>query len=252
MTSLEPKADGATRIVAWNCGAGFQNKIGRLIDELRPDVAIVSEACNEGRLRAAGVKGFASMDWIGRYSTRGLGVLTFGSTRGRMYAKDWDQRLEWVLPSRITSSTSFNLLGVWAMNHRAKIDVESGAGRTQGARALDTYGDLLDEPTVIAGDFNNNAIWDKGTERGWRTTMARYEEVGLVSAYHQFFGEHPGEESRATYWWQRNVEQGYHIDYCFVPRTWTIAQVWLGPHESWLRSGDGSDHAPIVVDVFPT
>lgn len=106
------------------------------------------------------------------------------------------------------------------------------------------------EPTVITGDFNNGKVFEKGKPRDWRHVVARYEEVGLVSAYHSFFNEAPGEETHPTHWWTRNADRPFHIDYCFVPNNWDITQVWVGHHTDWLRKGDGSDHAPMVVDAI--
>ncbi len=251
MTDLHERHQNAIRIVVWNCHAGFQ-KYQRLVDTFNPDVAVLPEICHEGRLRAAGHASFTDMGWVGRFPNRGLGVVTFGKTRSRVHERDWDQRLEWVLPCHVrTAASAFNLFGVWAMNGDASVDLADGRGANQGSQALDAYARLLDEPTVIAGDFNNNVIWDKGRLRDWRTEVDRYAERGLVSAYHKHFGEDHGCESRPTHWWRMSIDTSYHIDYCFVPDAWTITQVWVGSPGDWLRAGDGSDHAPMVVDVMP-
>ena len=72
-----------------------------------------------------------------------------------------------------------------------------------------------------------------------------------MSAYHQFSGEAFGEESRATHWSSFDLERPHHIDYCFVPNTWRVEQVWVGAHQHWAMAKRGSDHAPLVVDVRP-
>jgi endonuclease/exonuclease/phosphatase family metal-dependent hydrolase len=69
-----------------------------------------------------------------------------------------------------------------------------------------------------------------------------------VSAYHDFFGEEHGHESRATHYFQWNEAKPSHIDYCFVPRAWSgrIRSVTVGTYADWARD---SDHRPLVVDV---
>jgi endonuclease/exonuclease/phosphatase family metal-dependent hydrolase len=42
----------------------------------------------------------------------------------------------------------------------------------------------------------------------------------------------------------------YHIDYCFVPESWTksISAVELGGFDDWVHL---SDHVPLIVEVSP-
>src|SRR5262249_45041452 len=121
-------------------------------------------------------------------------------------------------------------------------------------RALTKYKSFLSErPAVVAGDFNNNAIWHRP---GWRinhlNAVTILEGYGLVSAYHTLKGELQGCESIPTIFWRDRRKDGptYHIDYVFVPRQWTdrISELTVGTYEDWCGSGL-SDHVPIVVEV---
>ncbi len=71
------------------------------------------------------------------------------------------------------------------------------------------------------GDLNTNLFWDSHHPKGENHTalIELMQELGLVSAYHQFFGEAQGAETRPTCYllWKR--ERPYHLDYCFVPNT---------------------------------
>lgn len=254
MSRPAPKAEGAIRIVTWNAHAGFHKKLRRLTEELAPDVAVVSEACTEGRLRKAGVANFSSMQWIGRIPNRGVAAIGFGSCKVKMKSKQWDQRLEWVLPVGVDGPVPFNLFACWIKNAKARCDVPMDADLTQGAKLPLVYETLVsdpDVPVVIAGDFNNSVNWDKGTERDFCRLVEQYDSLGLVSAYHHWAAEAFGNESSPTFWAQYDSQKPYHIDYCFVPKNWAITQVWVGNYTDWIRKKDGSDHAPLVVDVVP-
>jgi len=74
------------------------------------------------------------------------------------------------------------------------------------------------------------------------------DSLGLVSAYHHFHGEEQGAESRPTLHMLKDRERPYHIDYCFVPKSWTahIRSVDIGTYEGWIKY---SDHCPLVVDL---
>ena len=73
-------------------------------------------------------------------------------------------------------------------------------------------------------------------------------ELGLVSAYHTFFGEQFGSETRNTYFHKGNAAAAFHLDYCFIPASWSpfIRQVTVGDHSAWAKV---SDHVPLIVDL---
>ena len=144
------------------------------------------------------------------------------------------------------------MLAVWAQNASAGITRKHQLGPLR--RALTKYQSFLTEQAcVVAGDFNNNVIWDRP---GWRinhlravTTLQRY---GLVSAYHEMYNEAQGSESIPTLYWRDRKKDGptYHLDYIFLPQEWTedIREFMVGSFEDWCGSGL-SDHVPIVVDI---
>lgn len=71
-----------------------------------------------------------------------------------------------------------------------------------------------------------------------------------MSAYHIFFGEAQGQETRPTYYFYWQKHRPFHIDYCFVPETWatSLQSVEVGSYEGWKQH---SDHRPLVVEVSP-
>jgi endonuclease/exonuclease/phosphatase family metal-dependent hydrolase len=102
------------------------------------------------------------------------------------------------------------------------------------------------------GDLNTNLFWDSHHPAGENHTalMDLTEKLGLVSAYHHFFGEAQGAETRPTCYllWKR--ERPYHLDYCFVPKSWAsrIRRVEVGTFEEWQKH---SDHRPLLVELSP-
>lgn len=74
------------------------------------------------------------------------------------------------------------------------------------------------------------------------------DELSLVSAYHAFFGAEHGSERHPTYYDRSKKGKPFHIDYCFIPRTWLpkLKSVTVGSRHRWARL---SDHVPMIVDV---
>ena len=253
---IEPSTTTALRIVTWNANMAVHRKLPILCDRLHPDVAIVPEcAINEVVRRKGGadLPDF-SMDWVGRPDkpNKGLAVLGFGDYMVRR-AEAFDARLQWVLPIEVDGPIPFNLIAVWAGNHRARIQHPDHHEVPQGRAALAVYSDWIAErPTVVAGDFNHNVIWDKpGKEhRHHGGTVADAEAAGLVSAYHHWFEQEQGQETTPTHYWRDRTIDGpsYHIDYVFTPAGWPITAVDLGSFDDWIGSGL-SDHVPLTVDL---
>jgi exodeoxyribonuclease-3 len=238
------------RLVAWNCAMALHRKFEAL-RALNPDVAIIAECAEPGRLAERLDLSPLSGDpvWIGENPNKGLAVFAFNGHRIAL-APVYRLRLRYLAPVRVEGPFRFSLLAVWAQNFSAGIRRKHQPGPLR--LALTRYRDFLaDGPSVIAGDFNNNVIWDKP---GWRmnhgSALDRLAEGGLVSAYHTHRGEAPGEETTPTHYWRDRRKDGptYHIDYVFLPRLWLggLRAVEIGSFEAW---GGLSDHVPVVVDV---
>lgn len=157
-------------------------------------------------------------------------------------------------PVSVDGPTAFVILGVWAHDRRATEFHPLEPKTSQPQQALALYRDLFAGlPLVVAGDFNNNVQWDRpGRAANWVTTSERLADAGLVSAYHEFFGEPFGSESRPTLYWRDRKVDGprYHIDFCFVPKSWQINAVRVGGFDEGVSLGL-SDHVPLVVDLTP-
>jgi endonuclease/exonuclease/phosphatase family metal-dependent hydrolase len=146
-------------------------------------------------------------------------------------------------PVRVNGPASFHLLAVWT-KHTTKY-LEGLAAELDRHRGF-----LLARPAVVTGDFNSNTIWDKPKKPIDHTRLVQRldEEFGLDSAYHRFHGVAHGQEPHPTYYFQWNEGKPFHIDYCFVPWAWGVAEVRVGEFAPWRAL---SDHRPLVVDLDP-
>ena len=247
-----PSEEPVMRLVSWNCRMALQRKLPALLT-LNPDIAILPEAGDTAHVPLSLDDPRSSTYlWTGRNRSKGLGVLARDPYRIEL-ACAVEERLEWILPIRVTGPVDFVLLAVWAMNHRATNKYPDGNQDRQALQALDVYADLLAEaPVVVAGDFNNAVLWDRpGNSGNFANMVEALTNRGLVSAYHQAKSIVLGEEADPTLYWRSQGIEGrtYHIDYCFVPEAWSDnTRAEVGSHTDWVGSGL-SDHVPVVVDV---
>lgn len=222
---------------------------------LRPDVAVISECAATDRLRRMSAEDWIEGEpvWIGRHDAKGLAVFAFNGYRARLSSDYWPN-LHHIAPVHIEGELRFNLLAVWAQNASGGVTRKHQLGPFR--RGLARYRNFLTEqPVIAAGDFNNNAIWDRP---GWRINHMAcvdiLEKFGLVSAYHEVRCERHGEESTPTIYWRDRTEDGptYHIDYIFLPAPWVeaIGDFSVGSFDGWCANGL-SDHVPLIIDVSP-
>ena len=115
--------------------------------------------------------------------------------------------------------------------------------------ALLHYADFIRErETILLGDLNSNAIWDRERAVSNHSSVVKLlAEANLVSVYHEYFGETPGRERQSTYFHYRSPQRGYHLDYCFVPKSWLgrLKTVTVGAFDPWCTQ---SDHTPLLVE----
>lgn len=230
------------RFTTWNCRVGgFRRKASR-ISSLRPDVLVVPE-CEDLRslLLLDGELQPSSRDWHpASVSTRGVGVLSYTGAE-LVAAPPLGRPIEFFVPLVATKGPeTCQVAAVWT-----SATEDRSTTYRQAHEGLDRYRDWIKaRDTVIMGDFNN-ATDDR---KPWRELVERIEALGLVSAYHQFFHEDFGQESRKTYFHRGKESSTRHIDYCFIPAAWAprIKNVEVGLHGEWSEL---SDHVPVTVDI---
>lgn len=234
------------RIVAWNCRMALAKKRD-LLYKLRPDIAVISE-CSQDSMLVCKQDGFESR-WWGENKNKGLGVLAQKPWSLECVGKPGLQlRQRWIAPVRVHGPTDFLLLAVWAGRVRDRKEMNY-VGQIHEAIVCHPEWFADERPVVIGGDFNSNKIWDGGRKvRSHSAVVKLLLDRSLVSAYHTFFEEQHGEETRPTYYFWHRKNRSFHIDYVFVPLSWSsqIREVKVGTYKTWRPT---SDHTPMLVDI---
>ena len=222
------------RIVTWNCSRGSFDSNHHHLMTLKPDLAAVQEIPKPhepDRQRQL---------WVG--DNPNMGLLLATSDRFRLEPiRAASRSPKLMLVARLLGPVQCNVAAIWA-----KPAAKRPCYVTTLLRALDVLDALrLRGPTIVFGDLNSHPLFGPAH---YKVTARLWRDYGLVSAYHRFFNEEPEYESRHTLFHARNRTRGFHIDYCFIPRSWAgrISNVEVGQFRTWGRR---SDHCPLVVDV---
>ena len=225
------------RLVTWNaCKGQFANK-AHYLDHLHADVAVIQEIGRPSELQP-------NVVWFGSNPNLGVAVVTRPPFVARRVVQFVDVP-RYVVPIEIDGPSPFLLFAVWTLGEAPHPYV------CAASKAIDSYVSLFtDRDVVMLGDFNSNAIWDKQhpSNLNHSAMVKRLDGLGLVSAYHHFKEERHGEETTHTFHLHRHESKKFHIDYCFLPKSWApnVRAVDVGSYAAWRRS---SDHRPLLVEV---
>ena len=155
--------------------------------------------------------------WQGYNPDKGVGVFAYGDLQLTLDER-YDPSIHHCLPVCVRGAYELNLLAIWAMGHKEKARSYIG----QVYYAVQRYAEFTRErPTVVVGDFNSNAIWDRERAVSNHSGVVKaLAAANIASAYHEYFDETPGQERQHTYYHHRSAHSGWHLDYCFFPTAW--------------------------------
>lgn len=221
------------RIISWNCNGKFREKFQSII-KISADIYVIQECENPKKYIESEYFKFArNYFWIGEKENKGLGI--FAAEQTKIKKNDWGKcNLRCFLSVKVDDE--FDLVGVWACKPYIEeyylyqhINIEN-----------------YNKKTIVIGDFNSNSLWDKKYgNRNHTNVVNELEEKGLISAYHYTYNEKQGCESQKTFYLYRNIDKGYHIDYCFIDKK-RLKKFEILNDSKWLKL---SDHMPMAIEI---
>ncbi len=233
------------KVITWNCNMAFRKKYERII-ELKPDLLVLQECEGKEKLeKALEHTGYNQIIWYGENPHKGIAAITFNKLSIKL-VENHNPEYQYVLPLTLRQARKqYNLFVIWAMPHKTERKKDY-VGQIHGA--IHYYESLLDEPSILIGDFNSNAIWDKKRKNNNHSDVVRFLEAKKIrSIYHLKNNINHGLEPEPTLYLLKNKAKPYHMDYCFASQVLIkkVTTMTIGQHKDWIKL---SDHMPLVID----
>lgn len=232
------------KIITWNCNMAFRKKAGYILVH-QPDILIVPECENPDKLKfSQGVQQPTDFLWFGKNPNKGLGIFSYSNCRFSLQ-ENYNPAFRTIVPVAVTGGDiDFILYAIWAYNPSDP----DGCYVEQVWKAIEHYDDsIANKQTMLIGDFNSNAIWDKKHRASNHSNVVkRLENKNIFSCYHLYHKQTQGKEQHATLYMYRHKDKPYHLDYCFVSADLIekMSLVEIGDYDGWK---DFSDHVPVMV-----
>ncbi len=245
------------KIVCWNCNGGLRRKLEAL-DRLHGDVYVIQECEDPSRSTPDYLKWAENYLWVGTSKNKGIGVFPKNGNRVKQLTWSGSFNLTGINPAHSSATwktedlqlflpfslnDELTLLGIWTKGSRDEAFRYIG----QLWKYIQIHQkDISAEKTILLGDLNSNAQWDK-QDRWWSHSgvVKELEHLGLVSLYHSQTGEKQGQETNPTFYLHRKTNRPYHIDYAFMSNdlinSWKLS---LGDTNDWISF---SDHVPLLI-----
>jgi exonuclease III len=248
------------RIVSWNCNGGFRKKFEK-IEKLNADIIVIQE-CENPEVSQKLFDNFRFNKFIWDGNSKNKGISIFFKEDLLINKLEWNNSYQINIPDirsdklkwntselnqflTISINEKLNLIGVWTKGGENKDLKYIGQF---WKFILANKENILEKPTIIIGDFNSNAKWDK-IDRWWNHSevIKILDSWNYKSLYHEKNNEEQGNELTPTFFLQRKFDKSYHIDYTFLPnQICKDAKIEIGKFEDWISL---SDHMPLIIDL---
>ncbi|MDX1492385.1 MAG: endonuclease/exonuclease/phosphatase family protein [Pseudohongiellaceae bacterium] len=247
------------KIVTWNCNGALRKKTAHL-DSLTADILVIQECEDPAQSTQEYQEWAGDYLWIGTSKNKGVGI--FSKNGYQIKALNWSS--EFRIPGLNSKSksirwktTDLKLFLPFSINDKYTVlatwtkgsDSEAFGYVGQLWKYLQIHNKELSKPdTLILGDFNSSAIWDK-PDRWWSHTdvVNELQDLGLESLYHHKYEEEQGKETQPTFYMHRKEFKPYHIDYAFVSNNLqSKSQILIGARNEWISA---SDHMPLSITI---
>jgi exonuclease III len=233
------------KLITWNASMRFRDKIEKILP-FRGDLLVIPECEAPDKWREGNhLQNIKQFLWFGDNLNKGIGILNLNEDFQIKLHPFYKEEFRYIIPLIVSGKQNFILFAIWSQNTKSRFNSYIG----QIYMALKYYESLLQEPCIIAGDWNSNKVFDHIKRVGTHSEVVELlEKVEIRSAYHQLLNEEHGLESVPTHYFRKDRTKPFHIDFIFASESILkqVSNLEIGSYEEWIQF---SDHMPIRMEL---
>lgn len=238
------------KIVSWNSHFGFDKNKSKYILKYFADIYVIQECTKEDIENIQEI--FKYCIWYGDNVDSKYGIGIFSNVFNIELLQEHNKDFRFVIPFKINNQNiEFILFGVWTKDKDKNNKKVEYTEQIWNAVNYNGYKYILSGNVIFIGDFNSNNFWDKQYNNkkvpSHKDIINKFNEYGIISAYHTYFNCENGQEKDKTLIWQMNKNTSFHIDYCFASKGFIIKNVQVIGIDEW-ELNKLSDHCPLIVE----
>jgi len=239
------------RLVSWNCKVGFNEQKVKYIKKYDADLYIIQE-CIEKDFSNIN-KYFKNNSFFCDNIDSKYGVGLFSDKFDFKILPEHNVNFRYIVPYKIFSNDyEFILFSIWTKDKDENNKKIEYTEQTWKAINFDGYKKYLSSSIILVGDFNSNNFWEKNYNinkvHSHNNIIEKLNEYNIESAYHKYNNCINGNEKDPTLLWQMNINNKFHIDYCFISENFKIKSVNIGSLKEW-EENKLSDHCPLIIEI---
>ena len=239
------------KLVSWNCKVGFNEQKVKYIKKYDADLYIIQE-CIEKDFSNIN-KYFKNNSFFCDNIDSKYGVGLFSDKFDFKILPEHNVNFRYIVPYKIFSDDyAFILFSIWTKDKDENNKKIEYTEQTWKAINFDGYKKYLSNSIILVGDFNSNNFWEKNYKankvHSHNNIIEKLNEYNIESAYHKYNNCINGNEKDPTLLWQMNINNKFHIDYCFISENFKIKSVNVGSLKKW-EENKLSDHCPLIIET---
>jgi len=239
------------RLVSWNCKVGFNEQKVKYIKKYDADLYIIQECIEKDFSNINNY--FKNNSFFCDNIDSKYGVGLFSDKFESKILPEHNVNFRYIVPYQIFSNDyKFVLFSIWTKDKDENNKKIEYTEQTWKAINFDEYKKYLSNSIILIGDFNSNNFWEKNYNinkvHSHNNIIEKLHEYNIESAYHKYNNCINGNEKDSTLLWKMNINNKFHIDYCFISENYIIRSVNIGSLKEW-EENKLSDHCPLIIEI---
>lgn len=239
------------KIVTWNSHFGLDATKAQYINGFLCDLYVIQECTVDDIERLEGTYKYCK--WYGDNIDSKYGIGIYSNIFKIELLNTHNVDFRFIVPFRISNENIETIIFViWTKDKDKNNKKIEYTEQLWEALNYNVYEEYLLGSILIIGDFNSNNFWNKQYRQkivpSHYNILSKLKSYNIKSAYHEYNNCENGKEKEPTLLWKKDINNQFHIDYCFFSNDFIVKNVQVLSINEWMIN-KYSDHCPLIIEL---